>query len=126
MKKTAILLFIVSALVITGCKKNDNSKLSYVGSWDYSQIELDIFQNNTYQASNGGIQFTLGKYVVTSSQITFTDTAGYCGFNPGGKYSFILFTSTINGPTQTMMTLTNLTDSCSLRDGSLPGTYTLY
>ncbi len=76
------LTFLTVALVLTGCKDNDDTPLaelspsfSFTHNWDGVPIENADYENTTY-INERGESLTISKLVYLISDITFTDAQG--------------------------------------------------
>ena len=73
---------LISALIFTGCKDNDDTplaevspSLSFTHNWDGVPIENADYENTTY-INERGESLTISKLVYLISDITFTDAQG--------------------------------------------------
>lgn len=135
MKNILITAILVTAFLITGCKKTSNPP--YVGTWIMNGVELQLNANNTY-AINLYPNTETGTYTVTAAssdysnvatQINLTATTSQnCRTNQVGSYAYAIteknsggFNPTDNG----ILTLSLISDPCNWRVTNLPGSYTL-
>jgi hypothetical protein len=88
-----------------------------VGTWSRSDLTLTLNSDGTVTASSGGNTVT-GTYQVVGTKITEVDTGGLgaCPQSQVGTYSY-----SISGNT---MTITLVSDPCTGRAATVPGTYT--